>query len=93
MDYYRGKLPHDSLTSFLNGSYTDYNDVKIEMHDWESVISADKKEEWVTLWYKQKWVNPKGVADSANMINDAKIENGKIVIFGEYVQHFPEVKK
>jgi hypothetical protein len=35
----------------------------------------------------------KGKTDSVNLINDAKIEDGKITIFSEYTQHFPEAKK
>ncbi len=35
------------------------------MEDWESVISKDKKEEWVTLWYSQKWEDMKGKTDSS----------------------------
>ena len=63
------------------------------MQDWVSVISKDKKSEWVTLWYKQKWIDDKGKADSANMVNDAKFINGKITIFDEKVQHFAAAKK
>ena len=47
----------------------------------------------VSVWYKQSWVNPKGIADSVNCVNDAKLVNGKIVEFDEYIQHFPPAKK
>ncbi len=92
-DGYHSIMSHDSITPFLESSLADYASVKIEMQDWESVVSADKMDEWVTVWYKQSWVDKKGVADSLNIIDDAKIVNGKITVFDEYIQHFPNTKK
>ena len=63
------------------------------MQDWISVISKDKKSEWVTLWYKEILTDKNGKSDSVNVVDDAKIENGKIVILDEKVQHFPPAKK
>ena len=93
LDYYHKKLPNDSIASLLNMSLSDIESVTIKMEDWESVISGDKKEEWVTVWYKQRWINKKGVADSLNITNDARIVNGKIAIFDEKIQHFPAAAK
>ena len=50
-----------------------YKNLQISMDDWESVISKDKSEEWVSLWYKQKWQNEKGKTDSLQMYNDVKV--------------------
>jgi len=61
---------------------------KITMQDWEAVVSKDKKENWVTVWYKQKWTNAKGVADSAELVNDMSLKDGKIFKFDEYMRHF-----
>lgn len=91
-DYYHEKLPHDSLAAFLESGWADLSSVKVEMEDWESVISKDQKHEWVTLWYKQINTHLDGKVDSINLINDAKIKDGKIVIFSEYGQHFPEAQ-
>lgn len=88
-DYYATVVPKDSMVSFIESSLANYTSVKVDMEDWESVISADKKTEWVTLWYKQNWVDKEGKADSMNIVDDAKIENGKIAEFYEYVMHFP----
>jgi hypothetical protein len=63
------------------------------MNDWESVISADKKDEWVTLWYKQIQTDKKGKTDSLGVVDDAKIVNGKIVLLDEKIQHYPVAKK
>ena len=48
--------------------------IDVKMSDWESVISKDKKEEWVTLWYRQKWEDMKGKKDSADIIDDLRIK-------------------
>jgi len=61
--------------------------IKIDMKDWEAVVSKDGKENWVTLWYTQKWLD-KGVADSVELINDLQIKGGKITRLDEYDRHF-----
>ncbi len=93
LDYFHKKIAHDSIPAMLESSWADYASVDIKMQDWESVISKDKKDEWVTLWYKQTWVDKKGKTDSMNMVNDAKIVNGKIVVFDEKIQHPPVAGK
>jgi hypothetical protein len=92
-DYFHKVVPRDSMPKFIEQSWADYASVKIKMQDWISVIARDSSEEWVTLWYKQSWVDKKGKADSMNMVNDAKIVNGKIALFDEKAQHFGEPKK
>jgi hypothetical protein len=91
-DYYHQKLPHDSLTGFFSKGRNESSTVSIRMEDWESVISKDKKSEWVTLWYVQSWTDKKGKTDSLSVVNDAKIVNGKIVVLDEAVRHFPAKK-
>jgi hypothetical protein len=87
-DYYQAKLSRDSAMKFFTDARNMYNDLVITMHDYVSVISADKKTEWVTLWYKQSWKDAKGVADSVNVVNDIRMENGKMVQLDEKVSHF-----
>ena len=92
-DGYNEKLGKDSLTKFFTMQRAMSAGVKIKMQDWISVISKDKKSEWVTLWYKEILTDKNGKSDSVNVVDDAKIENGKIVILDEKVQHFPPAKK
>ena len=54
------------------------------MQDWESVISKDKNEEYVTIWYRQYGENEDGKKDSIDVINDLKMKNGKIIGLDEY---------
>ena len=93
LDGYHQKLSHDSLTKFFTQQRAEYKTLKIEMQDWESVIAKDKKDEWVTLWYKEVWTDKNGKADSLGVTDDAKMVNGKIVVLDEKIQHFPPAKK
>ena len=54
-DNYQAKLSRDSAMKFFTDARNMYNDLVITMYDYVSVISADKKSDWVTLWYKQSW--------------------------------------
>jgi len=91
-DGFRQKFSHDSLASFFTAERAKYSSISVEMGDWESVISKDGKEEWVTMWYKQKQTDKKGKTDSLAVINDCKIVNGKIVELDEKIQHYPAKK-
>ena len=83
-DGFEKKLSNDSLRVFFAGARKAYKSVKIKMSDWESVISKDKKEEWVTVWYRQSWETSKGKKDSSDIINDLQLKDGKIVRLDEY---------
>jgi len=87
-DNYQAKLSHDSAMNMFKAMRPQYNDLKVTMEDYVSVISADKTEEWVTLWYKQWWKNDKGVADSMNVTDDIKLKNGKMTGLYEKTSHF-----
>ena len=91
-DYFQQKLPHDSLTGFFSKQRNLYSNVTIKMGDWESVISKDKKIEYVTMWYKQITTDKNGKTDSIAVVDDCKIVNGKIVELDERVQHYAAKK-
>lgn len=91
-DYIEGRFPKDSLKAMFNAMWNATAALKINMHDFESVLSKDKKEAYVTLWYKETVTNKKGKTDSVEAINDLKIVNGKIAALDEAIRHFP-VKK
>ena len=82
------KMSNDSLKVFFAAARNSYKTVTVKMGDWESVISKDKKEEWVTVWYKQVWETAKGVKDSVDVIDDLKMKDGKIVRLDEYTRKF-----
>ncbi len=91
-DYFHQKMSKDSLRTFFAAQRADYTSMSIKMSDWESVISKDKKTEYVTMWYKQYSTDKKGKSDSLSVIDDCKIVNGKIVELDEKIQHFPAKK-
>ncbi len=91
-DYLDGKFSKDSLKAMFVSSWKEMSAMKIDMHDFESVISKDKKDEYVTLWYVQTTTDKKGKIDSVAVINDLKIANGKITELDEAIRHF-KVKK
>lgn len=64
-----------------------YKSITITLQDRESVISKSKKEEWVSLWYKQVSEMKDGKKDTLNFFNDLRIKDGKVIIWSEYVQH------
>jgi len=92
MDYYTDKISRDSAIKIFTGARAMYNDLAVTMYDYESVIAADKSEEYVTIWYKETWKNEKGVADSLSIVNDFKMKNDKIIELDEKLQHFPAKK-
>lgn len=91
-DYYANKFSNDSLKHFFTDARSNYNKLTVQMNDFESVISKDKQQEYVTLWYKEIFTDKKGKTDSISIINDLQIKNGKIVMLDEKVQHFPPKK-
>jgi len=80
------KMSNDSLKAMFASGWNEYKTVTVKMEDFESMISKDKKEEWVTMWYKQTWETKKGVKGSAAVVNDAQLQNGKIIRLDEYTR-------
>ena len=79
-------VSNDSLKAMFSQSAAMTKNWSIKMQDWESVISKDKKVEYVTLWYRQYQENMQGAKDSADIINDLKMKDGKIIGLDEYTR-------
>ncbi|UEG50986.1 hypothetical protein LK994_05795 [Ferruginibacter lapsinanis] len=86
------KISKDSLRSMFTNDLKAIASIKIVMNDYESVISKDKKLEYVSLWYKQINTDMKGKVDSMICMDDAKIVNGKIVELEEKVRPLGQKK-
>ncbi|TXI32336.1 MAG: hypothetical protein E6Q58_04130 [Niabella sp.] len=76
-------LSKDSLRVLLSPDKS-LKSVMIKMKDWESVISKDKKDEYVTLWYTQHFEMMNGKKDSIDIVDDLKMKDGKIIGLDEY---------
>jgi hypothetical protein len=87
-DNYQEKMTRDSAINWMKAGRAMYQQLKVNVYDYVSVVSADKSEEWVTLWYKQVWTDAKGVTDSASIINDIQLKNGKMVRLEEKASRF-----
>lgn len=84
-----GKVSKDSLKTLITPSKNTKN-IRIKMEDWESVISKDKKTEYVTLWYKEYTERTKGDIDSIDIVNDLKMKDGKIIGLDQYTRKLPK---
>jgi len=91
-DGFDAKLDKKGMEKFFNDERNKYSGVKVVMQDWVTVISKDKSEEWVTLWYKQINTLKNGKVDSMNVVDDLKFTNGKIVVLDEKTQKIPAKK-
>jgi hypothetical protein len=91
-DGYEATLSNDSLKATFTAERANFSNMTIKMEDWESVISRDKKLEYVSLWYKQIFTDTKGKVDSVEVMDDIRIKNGKIVLLNEKVRHYPAKK-
>ena len=69
----------DSLVQMISNYRKSYDTVMIKMHDYESVKSKNRGEEWVGLWYTET-VTKAGKTDSAMTMDDVKIVNGKVAL-------------
>jgi multidrug efflux pump subunit AcrB len=78
-------ISNDTLKAMLTPPSTTKNS-SIKMQDWESVISKDKKQEYVTLWYREYMENTKGEKDSMDVVNDLKMKDGKIIGLDQYIR-------
>ena len=87
-DQFEKKVTKDSLNAIFTKSRGENKTMEIKMDDWESVISSDKKIEYVSLWYKEIWEDQKGKKDSASMMDDLRIKDGKIVSIDQKMRRY-----
>ena len=91
-DHFEAKMGKDSLVAFFKRERSGIKNMKIVMDDFESVKSKAESKEYVSLWYKQIWQDPKGKTDSIECMDDLEIKNGKIVLLSEKIRHYPAKK-
>ncbi len=92
-DGFDKKLSHDSLLAMFKEGRKNIASMTIHMQDYEAVISKDKKDEWVSLWYKEVTTDAKGKIDSISRMDDLRIVNGKITELDEKSRRYPAGKK
>lgn len=87
------KFSKAELKAQFSEAWANMSGMKIQMDDYETVVSKDKKNNWVSLWYKQIMTGKSGKVDSVYCMNDIKIENGKITVLDEKTRKYPASKK
>jgi hypothetical protein len=92
-DNFDKKVSNDSLKAMFTAWRGNFKDLRIQMEDFESVVSKDKKKEYVSLWYKEYITNSKGEQDSVQCMDDLLFENGKIVLLNEKTRKLGPPKK
>ncbi|MEO6136488.1 MAG: hypothetical protein ABIP35_15120 [Ginsengibacter sp.] len=79
-------VSNDSLMAMFTRNRAGIKSMSIKMEDWESVISKDKKTEYVTLWYTESVEDMSGKKDSMDVVNDAKMKDGKCIELSQYTR-------
>ncbi|MBS1655573.1 MAG: hypothetical protein JSU05_12050 [Bacteroidetes bacterium] len=87
------KMSKDEMRKRFNDYWGQVSSINIKMDDYETVVSKDKKDNWVSLWYKQITTDKSGKVDSVYCMDDLKIDNGKITVLDEKTRNFPAPKK
>jgi hypothetical protein len=87
-----GKFSKDSIASMFKHERSGLKAMQIDMHDFESVKSKDGKEEYVSHWYTQKLQGQNGAWDSVSVMDDLRIQNGKVVLIDEKTRKFAKKK-
>ena len=90
-DNFDRHLPKDSMAAMIKAEMAGRT-TKLRMGDWESVISKDKKTQYVSLWYVQTMTDKSGKVDSIYMMDDVEIKDGKIVSIDGKQRRFPDKK-
>lgn len=77
----------DSLVQLMTTHRRGIDTMWIRMHDYETVKSKDRGEEWVSLWYTET-TKPNGKnIDSTMVMDDIKIVNGKVALIDSKIRH------
>lgn len=80
VDNYSFKGSRDSTVAMFTKHRAGVDSVSIKMHDFESVKSKSRNEQWVSLWYTEVSKMKGGKLDSAMVMDDIKIVNGKVAL-------------
>jgi hypothetical protein len=91
-DGMEGTFSKDSVLKMFSADRKSLKTMQIAMDDYETVKSKDGKQEYVSMWYKQKWQDQKDKWDSVVCMDDMKFTNGKIVSIDEKRRSFPKKK-
>lgn len=84
------KGTRDGLVQFFSKHRAGFDSIDVRMHDYESVKSKNRGEEWVALWYTETNKAKGGAIDSAMVMDDIKIVNGKVAVIDSKGRRLPK---
>lgn len=90
VDGYSFEGTRDSFLLMLQNHRNDYSNVVFRMHDYESVKSKARNEEWVGLWYTETNTHKNGKVDSSFVMDDIQIKNGKVWEIDSKMRRLPK---
>ena len=91
-DGFEGSILKDSLKAMFRMAFGSMKGMQITMNDFVSLKSKNNKEEWVSLWFKQKWQNQNNHWDSIFVMHDIRLKSGRIAVLDEKIRHFGKRK-
>ena len=89
-DNYHFKGNKDRAMQLFTRKRNNLQSLDIQIENCQSLTSRDTKDEWVSIWYKQKWTSKSGKTDSLFCMEDLKIENGKIAVLDQKTRRYPK---
>jgi len=88
----RHKMIRDSMVHYIQKFRDSLSSSKINMVSIVNLYSTDKKEEWVSVWYKQTDTFKTGKVDSSFYNDVNHIKNGKIDYWTSFRQALKKAK-
>jgi hypothetical protein len=82
----------DSLIALMTPMRAQSTLMTFQPDTWLTVYYPDKKDTWVTVWGIQKWTLKNGKTDSFYIVQDVKVNDGKISEIDEKMRLFPVPK-
>ncbi|HSZ87136.1 MAG TPA: hypothetical protein VK787_13980 [Puia sp.] len=89
--YYKGKK--DSLMAMMVPMRASLSSASAVVDTWLTAYYPEKKDTWVTVWSTETWTDKKGKTDSAYLVDDIQMKDGKILQIDEKQRLFPETPK
>jgi hypothetical protein len=92
-DKYHYKGRKDSLLAMMIPMRAGLSSASAVVDTWLTAYYPEKKDTWVTVWCTETWTDKKGKTDSAYLVDDIQMKDGKILQIDEKQRLFPEPMK
>jgi len=89
--YYNGGTYKGNNHEFMyaiKANVKHFKNLHLEVNDFKSEISSYLQQERVLIWHTQYITNVKSLPDSADVFNDARLKDGKIIAWYIYMRRY-----